>query len=163
MAGTAVSELIFFITALMVSSAVALVLVDVIDRYAEDIEESSSALKGDMQSRVTFINDPLNVPYDPASGNLTYYLKNTGTGALSMTDIVVSANGTALSGTSVSVKLLSGGARWSSGSTVEVVFPVKGLTTSMDVIGWASTSGLNSAGASRGSAEDSFVFRVREV
>jgi archaellum component FlaG (FlaF/FlaG flagellin family) len=163
MAGTAVSELIFFITALLVSSTVALVLVDVIDRYAEDLEESSSVLKGDMQSRLSIINDPLNVQYDPDTGNLTYYLKNTGTGALSMTDIVVSANGTALSGDSITVKQLSGGTKWSSGSTVEVVFPVKGLTGSMDVQGWASTSGLNSAGASRGSAQDSFVFRVREV
>lgn len=163
MAGTAISELIFFMTALMISSAVALVLVDVMDRYAEDIEQSSSALKGDMQSRVTFINDPLNVPYDKDTGNLTYYLKNTGTGTLSMTDIVVSANGTALSGDSISVRLLSGGSRWSSGSTVEVVFPVRGLTTSMDVHGWASTSGMSDGGASRGSAQDTFVFRTREV
>jgi hypothetical protein len=80
-----------------------------------------------------------------------------------MNDLVVSANGSALSGTSISVKLLSGGPTWNSGSTVEVVFAAKGLTTAMDVHGWASTSGLGDSGGPRGSAQTTFVFRIREV
>jgi archaellum component FlaG (FlaF/FlaG flagellin family) len=163
MAGTAVSEMIFFIAAIIVSSAVALTLVGVIDTYAENIGDEASLVEGEMRARVTIINDPLYVIYDPSDTNLTFYLKNTGTVDLSMEDLVVSANGTSKGGDDIWVDLMGNGTRWAPGDVVEVNFRVPTLKEGMDYSGWASTSGLSEKGTARGNADDRIIFRVKEV
>ncbi|MGA1848910.1 MAG: hypothetical protein ACMUHB_06185 [Thermoplasmatota archaeon] len=163
MAGTAVSEMIFFIAAIIVSSAVALTLVEVIDTYAENIGDEASLVEGEMRARVTIINDPLYVTYDRSETNLTFYLKNTGTVDLSIPDIVVSANGTASGGDDIWVDLMGNGTRWGPGDVVEVIFRVPGLKADTDYSGWGSTSGLSERGTAKGSAEDRIIFRVKEV
>lgn len=163
MAGTSISEMIFFITAIIVSSAVAVTLVDVIDRYTDEISDEASIVEGEMRSRVTIINDPLYVIYNSGDGNLTFYLKNTGTGDLSKDDIVVSANGTTRAGKSLWVTQLGGGSAWKPGDVVQVTFRVPGLREGVDYHGWASTSGLSEKGIVRGSAQSSLVFRIKEV
>jgi archaellum component FlaG (FlaF/FlaG flagellin family) len=163
MAGTAVSEMIFFIAAIIVSSAVALTLVEVIDTYAENIGDEASLVEGEMRARITIINDPLYVPYDKSDTNLTFYLKNTGTVDLLMEDIVVSANGTSRGGDDIWLNLMGNGSRWGPGDVVEVIFRVPNLKEGIDHSGWASTSGLSDRGTARGSADDSIIFRVKEV
>jgi len=155
--------MIFFIAAIIVSSAVALTLVEVIDTYAENIGYEASLVEGEMRSRVTIINDPLFVLYDKSDANLTFYLKNTGTVDLSMQDIVVSANGTGKGGNDIRVDLMGNGTRWGPGDVVEVVFRVPNLKEDVDYSGWASTSGLTEKGTASGSADDSIIFRIREV
>ncbi|MBN1539424.1 MAG: hypothetical protein JW939_04710 [Candidatus Thermoplasmatota archaeon] len=163
MAGTSISEMIFFIAAILVSSAVAVTLVEVIDRYTDEIENEASLVEGEMRSRVTIINDPLYVRYDPSDGNLTFYLKNTGTGDLSKDDIVVSANGTTRAGNSIWATQLCGGSAWRPGDVMQVTFRVPGLREGIDYHGWASASGLSEKGTVRGTAQSSMVFRIKEV
>lgn len=163
MAGSAASELIFFIAAILISSAVAVTLIDVVGNYSEDMEDEASLLRWEMKAKVRVINDPMYVPYDRTDGNLTLYLKNTGTSDLSTNDIVAAANGTTRAGDDVWVSIVDGGSRWSPGDTVKVNFRVSGLEEGVDYNGWVSSNGLTSTGIRRGSAEDSFVFRIREV
>jgi len=163
MAGTSISEMIFFIAAILVSSAVAVTLIEVIDRYTDEISDQASVVEGEMQSRITIINDPSYVLYDTSDGNLTFYLKNTGTGDLSIQDIVVSANGTTKAGSDIWVTQLGNGSGWRPGDVVEVKFRVPGLREDVDYYGWASTSGITDKGLVRGSTETSLVFMVKEV
>jgi flagellar protein FlaG len=155
--------MIFFIAAILVSSAVAVTLIGVIDQYADQISDEASVLEGEMRARMTIINDPLYVIYDTSDNNLTYYLKNTGTSDLSMDDIVVGGNGTAKAGNEIWVTLMGNGTTWRPGDTVEVTFRVSGLREGVDYDGWATTSGISETGQIRGSADDSFVFRIRGV
>jgi flagellar protein FlaG len=163
MAGSAVSELIFFIAAILISSAVAVTLIEVIDDYSGDLSDEASVLRWEMRSDMILVNDMQNVPYQVGTGNITFYLKNTGTGDLSTEDIVISANRTVGTGTNLTVKLLSGDSKWSPGETIQANMIVSNLEEETDYYGWATTSGLTTEGKRRGSTEVSFVFRIREV
>lgn len=163
MAGTAVSELIFFMAALLVSSAVAVAFIDVADNYSRGLRDEAALLRADMTSSLTIVNDPGMVPYDNASKNLTFYIKNTGTSELSIQDLLVSANGTVFVGNGTGIMLLGGGIRWDPGTVVQATFEVAGLNKGVDYNGWASTSALSDGGAPRGSAMDTLTFRIREV
>jgi flagellar protein FlaG len=163
MAGSAVSELIFFIAAIMISSAVAVTLIDVIDDYSSDLRDEASVLRGEMRSDMILVNDPQNVPYETGTGNITFYFKNTGTGDLSIDDLVVSANRTVGTGSNLTVQLLGGGSRWSPGKTVQANFLAGNMDEGEDYHGWATTSGLTTEEGRRGSTEISFVFRIRGV
>lgn len=163
MAGSAISEMIFFIAAIVVSSAVAVTLIGVVDNYSDEISEEAALLRGEMSSKVRIINDPLYVGYQNSSGNLTFYLKNTGSGDLSKEEIVVSANGTARSGSQIRAVLLSGGTVWKPGTVVEVEFNCPGLVEGMDYHGWAATSGLTGSGRLGGNAQDTITFRIMGV
>ncbi|MGA1820468.1 MAG: hypothetical protein ACMUHU_05600 [Thermoplasmatota archaeon] len=163
MAGTSISEMIFFIAAILVSSAVAVTLIEVIDRYTDEISDEASVVEGEMRSRMTIINDPLYVIYDTSDGNLTFYLKNTGTGDLSKDDIVVSANGTTKAGSEIWAAQLGDGSTWRPGDVVEVKFRVPGLKEGIDYKGWATTSGISEKGFIRGTTQASIVFMIEEV
>lgn len=163
MAGNSVSELIFFIAAIMVSSAVAITLVEVIDNYTDEVSDQASLLNVEMGSDLMIINDPMYVNYNSTTTNLTFYLKNTGSRDLTTDDIVVSANGTARSGNNVTSKLVDGGSNWSPGKVVEVVFKVSDLKEGIDYHGWATSSGLSDQGTVKGNAQDTIVFRIKEV
>ena len=160
MASTAVSEMIFFIVALFISAGVAGILIGVVDNYSSDIEDAASDLSGEMRSKVGFINDQANVPYNSTSTELTFYLMNTGSGDLSAEDLVVSANGTALAGDDLTTSILGGGRKWSRGKVVEVNLNVTGLQTNTDYHGWASTTGMSDSGSTSGHARDSITFRI---
>lgn len=161
MAGNSVSEMIFFIAAIMISSVVAVTLIEIIDDYSSDLRNEASLLKGEMGSRVTVINDPLYVPYTNSTTELVFYLKNTGTADLTTSDIVLSANGTTAAGSDVTVKIMGGGNRWHPGAVVEGSFNVSGLREGIDYQGWVSTSGLSETDQIRGHAEDTITFRIR--
>ncbi len=163
MAGSAVSELIFFIAAVMISSAVAVTLIEVIDDYSTNLKDEASILRGEMISDMVLVNDVQRIPYDAATGNITFYLKNTGTGDLSTDDLVLSANRTIGTGSNLTVTLLGGGAKWSPGKTIQANLFVQNLGPNVDHFGWATTSGLTSEGRRRGSTDISFVFRIKEV
>jgi flagellar protein FlaG len=161
MAGTTISELIFFIAAILISTTVAVAFIQVADDYSEGISDEARLLRSEMGSKLTIINDPGKVPYDRSTSNLTFYLKNTGSGELSVKDIVVSANGTAASGSKIKTQVLDGGSIWSPGDVVEVKFTVKNLRAGVDYDGWASTSALTEGGIPMGSTQSALTFRVR--
>jgi archaellum component FlaG (FlaF/FlaG flagellin family) len=161
MAGTAISELIFFIAAILISTTVAVSFIKVADVYSESISDEASMIESEIGSKMAIINDQARVPYDKATSNLTFYIKNTGASDLSIKDLVVSANGTASSGTKIKTRMMDGGSIWTPGDVVEVVFTVKNLRSGIDYDGWASTSGLSDGGAPMGSAQSTIMFRIR--
>ncbi|MFO8050253.1 MAG: hypothetical protein R6V01_00960 [Thermoplasmatota archaeon] len=163
MAGNSVSELIFFIAAIMVSSAVAVTLIGVIDNYSDAVSDQASMLNVEMGSDLEIINDPMYVRYNSTTSNLTFYLKNIGSRDLSLDDVAVSANGTARAGSNITKRLVGGGSSWAPGDVVEVVFGSPGLEEDTDYHGWASTSGLTEKGVPKGNAQDIIVFRIWEV
>jgi flagellar protein FlaG len=161
MAGTTISELIFFIAAILISSTVAVSFIKVADTYSKSISDEASMIESEIGSKMIVINDPARVPYDRTTSNLTFYIKNTGSSDLSVKDIVVSANGTASSGAKIKTRIMDGGTRWTPGDVVEVIFTVKNLRTGVDYDGWASTSALTDGGAPMGSAQSTLLFRIR--
>ena len=161
MAGTTISELIFFIAAILISSTVAVSFIKVADTYSKSISDEASMIESEIGSKMIVINDPARVPYDRTTSNLTFYIKNTGSSDLSVKDIVVSANGTASSGTKIKTRIMDGGTRWTPGDVVEVIFTVKNLRTGVDYDGWASTSALTDGGIPMGSAQSTLLFRIR--
>jgi flagellar protein FlaG len=163
MAGTTISELIFFIAAILISTTVAVSFIEVADRYSESISEEAGMMETELGSRMSMINDPARVPYNRTTSNLTFYIKNTGSGYLSVEDLVVSANGTASTGDLIDARVMDGGSGWAPGGVVEVVFTVKNLRSGVDYDGWAATSGISDGGEPRGSAQSTITFRVRGV
>jgi len=139
---------------------VAFAFVSIADTFSQRLEDEAVQLKAEMGSSMVLINDPANVPYDRTTTNLSFYLKNSGSSELSLEDIVVSANGTAVPSSDLWAEHLEGGSRWLPGDVVQVRFHVPSLRTGVDYPGWASTSGLTDGGSPRGSAQDSFAFRI---
>jgi hypothetical protein len=58
---------------------------------------------------------------------------------------------------------MGGSGTWSPGKVVEVNFKVTGLNVTVDHSGWASTSGVTEGGIVKGNAQDTIMFRVKEV
>jgi archaellum component FlaG (FlaF/FlaG flagellin family) len=135
----------------------------VIDSYSDEVSDEASILEGEMRSRMTIINDPLYVQYVNSTGNLTFYIKNTGTADLSLDELVVSANGTARSGNNISITMLGSSSAWKPGGTIQVTFNAPGLREGVDYVGWTSTSGLLDNKQVRGSAQDIMIFQIRGV
>ena len=161
MAGNSVSEMIFFIAAILISSVVAVAFIEVIGNYSEDLEQEASLLRGEIRSRMDIVNDPLNVPYDNSTANLTFYIMNTGTGRLSTDSLVVGANGTTAAGSNLYAEVLGDSTEWVPGAVVSATFNVTGLIEGVDYSGWASTTGLSDGGQIRGHANDELSFRIR--
>lgn len=161
MAGSSVSEMIFFIAAILISSVVAVAIIDIVDDYSADLRDEASILRGEMQSRLDIINDQMNVPYHNATSNLTFYIMNTGTGELDRGSLVVAANGTTAAGSALKTRIIGGERRWLPGVVVEANFTVSSLVEGIDYDGWASTSGISEGGEIRGHTMDSIKFRIR--
>jgi flagellar protein FlaG len=161
MAGTTVSEMIFFIAAIVISSMIAVVLIDIVGDFSANLGDEASVLRGEMQSRLDIINDQMNVPYDNSTSTVTFYVMNTGTGELDAESLVVAANGTTAAGSGLEARFMGGERRWLPGVVMEVNFTVDSLAEDIDYNGWASTSGISDRGEIRGHTTDSFVFRIR--
>ena len=161
MAGNSVSEMIFFIAAILVSSAVAAAFIGIVEDYSGDLEERASLLRGEVRSGMDIVNDPANVPYVNSTSNLTFYIMNTGTGRLSTDSLVVGANGTTAGGSDLYIEILGDETDWLPGVVIGASLKVGGLVEGRDYNGWASTSGLSDSGQIRGHARDDLAFRIR--
>lgn len=89
MAGTAASETILFIAAILVTTAVVGALSVVVTGLAGDVESRGELLSSELRTHITIINDPLVVETDP----LEIYVKNTGSKSLLTPDINVLIDG----------------------------------------------------------------------
>lgn len=78
MASTPVSEIIFFIAALVISSMIAGVMITSIQETSIVFDQRSKSLAENIRDDITIINDPDNVANNP----LIIYVKNTGDSSL---------------------------------------------------------------------------------
>ncbi len=74
MASTSVSEIIFFIAALVISSMIAGVMITSVQETSDVFNQRSKSLVENIKDDITIINDPDNIANDP----LIIYVKNTG-------------------------------------------------------------------------------------
>ncbi len=100
MASTPVSEIIFFIAALVISSMIAGVMITSIQETSDVFNQRSRSLVENIKDDITIINDPDNIANDP----LIIYVKNTGDSSLApdkkLFDVLI--NGTYFTNYSVS-------------------------------------------------------------
>jgi flagellar protein FlaG len=84
MASVSVSHLIIFIAAMIVAASVAGLLTTTVNDISNAIEEQGFSTSDDIRSDITIINDPGAGVYNSSgSGNVTLYVKNTGSKELS--------------------------------------------------------------------------------
>lgn len=159
MASESISQLIWFIATVLITTSVALLFIDVIDDYGRVLTDRSSRLRGEIAADLEIINDPLAVPYDNTTGNITFYIKNTGSIRLSVEDLVVAANGVARGGSEVTTRVLGGG-DWDPGKVLVVSFNVGNLSRGVDYHGWVETSGVTEGGKLAGTAWDTIEFQI---
>lgn len=87
----AVSQMIFFIAAILVASSMAGVFLAVGYSMAEKVSNESSAITDLSSSELRIINDPIMMPY--SEGNLTVYVENLGSIVLSTESLSVMLDG----------------------------------------------------------------------
>ncbi|MDY7082912.1 MAG: PQQ-binding-like beta-propeller repeat protein, partial [Halobacteria archaeon] len=116
MASTSTTELVFFIAAIIASTAVAGIILSAGANQAQSLTERGLEKAEKIRTDVKIINDPMEVPYDGT--NLTIYVKNTGT-----TDIPLSKLDVLIDGyfqTQVNVTDFDGDGVWWPGENAKV-------------------------------------------
>lgn len=151
MASVSVSQLILFIAAMLVAASVAGLLTSTVNDIGDAIEDQGLATSDDIRSDITIINDA--GATENTSGNVTLYVKNTGSSDLSTqpADIDILINGEFVTGVgSGRITLLDGAEIWSEGDVLEIVVDV----TSVQI----NDPGENRAQVVVGGAEDVFIW-----
>lgn len=125
MAGQAASEMIFFIGAVIISSALVGVFfvgaTDMASSVTRNGDESAAALESD----VTILNDPAHIVYNSGSQTFTLWVKNTGTRSLLVNDTVALVDAFTFTNASFTSLLTANVTSWAPGVTV--VFTLQGL------------------------------------
>jgi flagellar protein FlaG len=93
----AVSQMIFFIAAILVAASMAGVFLTVGYNMAEKISNESTAITDLASSELRIINDPVMMPY--SEGNLTVYVENLGSNVLSTSSLTVMLDGVYINST----------------------------------------------------------------
>ncbi len=90
-AETSSTHLIFFIVAMIIAASVAGMIYTNVNAVVNSTQSASSTLSNQLQTDITIINDPDNIP---KSGNVyTFYVKNTGKSTLTTELVSVLING----------------------------------------------------------------------
>jgi flagellar protein FlaG len=143
--------LILFIAAMLVAASVAGLLTSTVNDIGDAIEDQGLATSEDIRSDITIINDA--GATENTSGNVTLYVKNTGSSDLSTQpeDIDILINGEFVTGIgSGRISLLDGAQIWSEGDVLEIVVDV----TDVEI----NDPGENRAQVVVGGAEDIFIW-----
>lgn len=90
-AGTSATEVIFFITSVIVALSVVGALFMNIESISSAVNVGSNTLTGQLKTDITIINDPELIPY--SGGNYSFYVKNTGKEELGIQYITVIIDG----------------------------------------------------------------------
>jgi|Deesub1362A_J573_1020465.scaffolds.fasta_scaffold00981_15 flagellar protein FlaG len=108
MASDSVTQMIFFVAALVVSSVVAAVMLSTVQETSNVFNQKSRSLVESIKDDITIINDPDNVSNNP----VIIYAKNTGESTVAldkkMFDVIIDG----VYYTNYSVSSLSGNSEW---------------------------------------------------
>ena len=106
-AETSSTHLIFFIVAMIIAAGVAGVIYTNVNAVANATQSAGNTLSQQLQTDITIINDPGNIP---KSGNVyTFYVKNTGKKTLTTELVSVLVNGVYIPDEDVQKTVIGGG------------------------------------------------------
>jgi len=106
-AETSSTHLIFFIVAMIIAAGVAGVIYTNVNAVVNSTQSASSTLSKQLQTDITIINDPGNIP---KSGDIyTFYVKNTGKSTLTTELVSVLINGVYIPDDDVQKTVIDGG------------------------------------------------------
>ena len=106
-AETSSTHLIFFIVAMIIAASVAGVIYTNVNAVVNSTQSASSTLSKQLQTDITIINDPGNIP---KSGDIyTFYVKNTGKSTLTTELVSVLINGVYIPDDDVQKTVIDGG------------------------------------------------------
>ncbi len=117
-ASGASTQLIFFISALIVATAVVAVAANGVSKITNGIDQKSDNVEKDLLTDISIINDPDEIPNDP----VRIYVKNVGKTVLNQNYITVMLDGFAVTNYTLTL----------SGSTLSYWDPASMLTISID-------------------------------
>jgi len=163
MASTSISHLIWFIVAVLVATATAVTFVTIVDSYSEGIKDVGKDTTGSLLTSVDFINDPSAVIYKKATSTITFYVKNTGNYDIETSSMLLVANGTAASGSALTVSIIVNGPEFAYGSVAQVTAVVPNLREGVDYSAWMNVNGLSPSGNRQGSDTTSMIFKIKAV
>ena len=90
-AETSSTHLIFFIVAMIIAASVAGMIYTNVNAVVNSTQSASSTLSRQLQTDITIINDPGNIP--ESENTYTFYVKNTGKSTLTTELVSVLING----------------------------------------------------------------------
>ena len=106
-AETSSTHLIFFIVAMIIAAGVAGMIYTNVNAVVNSTQSASSTLSKQLQTDITIINDPGNIP---KSGDIyTFYVKNTGKSTLTTELVSVLINGVYIPDDDVQKTVIDGG------------------------------------------------------
>ena len=120
MPATATSQLIFFIAAVVVASAVAGIFVTTTLNLSRGIQDQTNERVKELNTRIAVINDASAMPYNATAGTLILYVKNIGKTALDQNQTRVLLDGNLSASDNLTFRLLDNATDWSNEAVVEV-------------------------------------------
>ncbi|MCX9024926.1 MAG: flagellar protein G [Candidatus Methanoperedens sp.] len=146
-AGTSATQMIFFITSVIIALGVVGALFLNVQSISSAATMGSKTFSGQLRTDITIINDPEEIPHADAN-NYTFYVKNTGKEDLSTRYITVLIDGSLVPDSNLNKTILNGDAMWIPGDVLEI------NATASIVTGSHSLRVITENGV-----EDSFEFR----
>ncbi len=146
-AGTSATELIFFITSVVIALSVVGGVFLNIESISTASVIGSRTLTEQLRTDITIINDPDQIPY--SSNHYTFYVKNTGNQELGTQYVNVIIDGTIISESSLNKTIVNGDSMWFQGDILSI-----NATTSL------GTGNHNIRIITENGVEDTFSFRI---
>lgn len=127
MASESASQLIIFIASILIAASVSALLITQTLAVSDASRASVKELAQEIRDDITIINDPANVPYNGTTGNLTIYVKNTGSSTMpadkAMFDVLIDGQYQ----TSLDATLIQGTESWGPGEVMRLNVTTGGL------------------------------------
>jgi flagellar protein FlaG len=120
MPGTSASQMIFFIAAMIVATAVAGVFVTTVISLAKDIRGAADDTDTQFNTQITVINDPSAMPYNDTASTLIVYIKNIGSTVINPMSVVILVNGTYFTKDNMTFALKDGASEWNKEVVLEI-------------------------------------------
>lgn len=146
-AGSSATEIIFFITSVIIALSVVGALFLNIQSITTAAISGSKTLTEQLRTDITIINDPEWIPN--SSSKYTFYVKNTGREALGIQYITVIIDGDIVPDSSINKTIIGGETVWLSGDVLAI-----NATKSMQ------SGNHNLRVITENGIEDSFPFRI---
>jgi flagellar protein FlaG len=120
MPGTSASQMIFFIAAMIVATAVAGVFVTTTINLSKDIQKQAKQQGDQFNTQILVVNDPSTMPYNATCSTLVLYVKNIGSSDIDYTDVIIILNGTYFTKNNMTFQLKDGASDWKTGVVLEI-------------------------------------------
>jgi len=117
-AGTSATQMIFFITSVIIALGVVGALFLNVQSISAAATVGSKTFSQQLRTDITVINDPEKIPYD--TGNYTFYVKNTGKEDLSTQYITIIIDGSLVPDGNLNKTILNGDAMWIPGDVLQI-------------------------------------------